>query len=137
MSNVFTSVIKLLIAVPVMALALVSCSDVKPLSPEEAVTQRAQGWLDALLDGNLEGAYAFTSPSYRQSATAGRYHARIEGAGRWTTGAVDRATCKDSVCEVRIIVEYEIPQMGVHNRRPLDYVWIEVDGQWWLYVSAQ
>lgn len=135
MRNLFGCAVRSALVLPILASLLVACAE--PLSPEEAVRLRAQGWMDALLAGDLEGAYGYTSPSYRQFATAGRYHARVEGAGSWDVGEVDTVECEDQVCQVRVIVEYEIKQMGVRNRRPLDYKWIEVEGDWWLYVPAK
>ncbi len=139
MRNILSPAIKFLVAVPMLAMLLSGCGDhnAEPMAPEETVRVRAQGWLDALLNGDLEGAYAYTSPSFRQFATAGRYHARVEGAASWDTAVVDKVVCDGPACEVRIIVEYEIKRMGVRNRRPLDYKWIEVEGEWWLFVPAR
>jgi hypothetical protein len=89
-----------------------------------------------LLGKDLDGAYAFTSPVYREFAKPGHYHARIAGAGNWTSAEVEKVECQEDYCQVRMIVEYEIKHMKVHNRRPLDYRWIEVDDQWWLYVPT-
>ncbi len=106
-------------------------------TPEDRVRERAQAWGDALLRKDLEAAFALTSPSYREFAEEGHYHARIAGAGNWTSAEVDRVTCTPDFCDVRMIVEYEIKHMKVKNRRPLDYRWTEVDGQWWLYVPLR
>ena len=136
MRNTVNSAFKFLLVLPVLAIVLlVACAE--PMSPEEAVRERAQEWLDALINGDLEGAYAYTSPSYRQMSTAGRYHARVEGAGSWDVGEIGKVTCEEEVCQVTSIVEYEVRQMGVRNRRPLDYKWIRVEGEWWLYVPAK
>jgi len=139
MRNILSPAVKLLLVVPLLAIMLLGCGDrnTEPLTSEEAVRLRAQGWLDALLNGDLEGAYGYTSPSYRQFANAGRYHARVEGTGSWDTGIVDTVVCDGPACKVRTIVEYDIKQMGVRNRRPLDYKWIEVEGEWWLFVPAR
>jgi hypothetical protein len=116
---------------------LPGCASLTPDNrpPEEIVAERAQGWADALLEGNLQGAYEFTSPSYRQFASVGRYNARIQGAARWTKADVDTVTCEPEVCTVRIWVEYSVPQLGVEARRPRDYRWVLSEGAWWLYVS--
>lgn len=135
MRNLFGRAFKPVLVLTMLVSLLVACAE--PLSPEEAVRVRAQGWMDALLNGDLESAYDYTSPSYRQFATAGRYNARVEGAVGWDTGEVDTVECEGQVCQVRFIVEYEIKQMGVRNRRPLDYKWIQVEGDWWLYVPAK
>ena len=104
---------------------------------EDIVKERAQSWADALLRKDLDSAFALTSPTYREFAKPGHYHARIAGAGNWTTAEVDRVTCEEGFCNVRMVVEYEIKHMQVKNRRPLDYRWAEVDGEWWLYVPTR
>ena len=62
MRNRLYPAIKLLVAVPMLAIMLSACGDYnsEPLAPEEAVRLRAQGWLDTLLNGDLEGAYSYT-----------------------------------------------------------------------------
>lgn len=102
---------------------------------EEQVRERAQAWADALLDNDLEGAYAYTSPNYRDFATVGAYHARIVGAGRWRTAEVTNVECSEDVCDVRLTLEYYARQVNVEVRRPRSYKWVKTDGQWWLYVA--
>lgn len=127
---------RLLLAITA-SLVISGCASITPdnRSPEEIVAERAQAWADALLEGDLSGAYAFTSPSYRQFASVGRYNARIHGTSRWTSANVDSVTCEPEVCTVRIWVEYSVPQLGVEARRPRDYRWVQSEGAWWLYVS--
>ena len=133
MRNMVSSAFKCRLVLPIVAIMLfAACTE--PLAPEEAVRQRAQAWMDALLASDLEGAYAYTSPSYRQLANVGRYHARVQGSGRWITGEVSNVVCQEHVCQVRVTIEYEIKRMGIRNRKPMDYKWIEADGEWWLYV---
>ena len=107
------------------------------LPPEEAVRLRAQAWADALLARDLAGAYAFTSPNYRQYASPGSYNMFVGGSASWTSAVVDSVQCEDEVCDVRVMIEYRLPQYKVSNRRPLDYKWLKVDGAWWLYVPAK
>ena len=121
---------------PVLAIMLLAaCAE--PLTPEEAVRQRAQGWMDALLEKDVAGAYRYTSPNYRQFASAGRYNARVAGASNWDAGSLDAITCEQNVCTVIFIVEYEIKKMGIQSRRPMEYRWVEIEGEWWLYVPAK
>lgn len=140
MHTILSPAIRVLVFLPALTLLLWACdSEIgRTPTPEEAVKERAQGWMDALLKGDLLGAYNFTSPNYRQFASAGTYHARVGGAGGWDTGTVDAVECEPQVCTVRYMVEYEIRRMGgVKNRRPLEYKWVELEGEWWLYVPAK
>jgi len=103
---------------------------------EEVVRERAQAWADALLDDDLKAAYQYTSPGYRSYATAGTYHARVAGAGRWKKAEVRQVTCVEKACEVTFTLEYRSPKAGADVRRLRQYRWINLKGQWWLYVSA-
>jgi hypothetical protein len=119
---------------------LTACTEQHSSSPEQTesiVRERAQAWADALIDGDLEGAYVFTSPNYRQIATSGGYHARVAGAAGWDTAKVDQIQCSEIVCKVKFIVEYRVEHMNVDVRRPLDYKWIEFEGEWYLYVPLR
>jgi len=107
------------------------------LPPEEAVRLRAQAWADALLAGDLQGAYALTSPTYRQFASAGLYNVLVAGSANWTSAVVDSVYCEEDVCDIRVMVEYQLKQYNMTNRRPLPYKWVKVGGDWWLYVPAK
>jgi len=107
------------------------------LPPEEAVKLRAQAWADALLAGDLQKAWEFTSPNYRQFSSSKDYSRFVLGSGRWKSAVVDSVECAEEVCDVTVTIEYEIKVMKINNRRPLDYKWVLVDGEWWLHVSAK
>jgi hypothetical protein len=123
-----------------MALLALGCSDSGEKhqeSPEEAVKLRAQAWADDLLEGDLQGAWAYTSPHFRQFSTSKDYSTYVLGSGRWTSAVVDAVQCAEEVCDVSIVIEYEIKQINSTNRRPLDYKWVRIDGEWWLHVPAK
>jgi hypothetical protein len=125
------------VAMAGLALVLSACSERQSSSPEQVegvVRERAQAWADALIAGDLEGAYALTSPNYRQIATSGAYHARVAGSAGWDKAQVDEIQCSDIVCKVKYLVEYRVDHMKVDVRRPLDYKWVEFEGEWYLYV---
>jgi len=63
----------------VLILACVTgCVIVAPQSTEEQVRQRAQARWDALVAGNVEGAYALLSPGARQARSLPAYRAMIK-----------------------------------------------------------
>ena len=120
----------------VAGLLVAGCASLGPEKPaEEQVRERAQAWADALLDNDLEGAYALTSPNYRDFASMGVYHARVVGTGTWKTAEVTNVECSEDVCDVTLMLEYFARQVNVDVRRPRTYRWVKSDGQWWLYVA--
>ncbi len=127
-----------------MALAMgalaTGCAEfgLKPgLPADEVVRQRAQLWADNLRADNIEGAWALSSPSYRQFSTWKQYYTFVQGSGRWTSATVDTVHCSEDVCEVSVMVKYEVKHMNMTNERALDYKWVKVDGDWWLHVPAK
>jgi hypothetical protein len=107
------------------------------LPPEEAVKIRAQAWADALLARDFDTAYGFTTPNYREYSSAQRYSSTVAGSLRWTAIEVDSVQCGEDVCEARVIIDYKIKRYGIESRRAVDYKWLNVAGQWWLYVSPR
>lgn len=105
------------------------------LAPDEIVAKRAQGWADALLNKDLQGAYEYTSPNYRSYASVGRYNARVAGTVVWDKAEVYKVQCDSELCDVWIMVEYTSQRTGVEVRRPREYQWVQVKGQWWLHVA--
>ncbi len=117
-----------------LALVLCGCSSLGPQkTDEEIVAERAQSWLNALLDKKVHRAWEFTSPGYRASSTPGAYMKHVAGAGSWKEAEVQHVECEEERCEVRYLITYELPQFGVKNTRPLNSVWIKVNDKWWLY----
>jgi hypothetical protein len=112
-------------------------SNKQGLPDEEQVRVRAQAWADALIANDLKGAYSFTSPNYRQYASAGRYNGLVAGRDSYISMVVESVTCGESVCDVRCLVEYEILRYGMKTQRLIDYKWVNVAGEWWLYVPPK
>jgi hypothetical protein len=123
----------------ILAVSVMGCAEDSPPpppTPEEVVRERAQAWADALLAKDLEAAYQFTSPNYRQFSAVGKDHARVAGAGNWREAEVTEVDCSEQTCEVQMIVKYYIPQLKMVNETRLEYRWVQLDGEWWLYVPA-
>ena len=105
--------------------------------PEEAVRLRAQAWADELLARDFQGAWEFTSPSYRQFTPVDKYKVRVLGSSRWTSAKVYSVSCEEDVCNVTLEVEYKIPRLNMNNKRALEYKWLETEGNWWLHVPPR
>lgn len=105
--------------------------------PQDAVRERAQAWLDAVMAEKFAAAWEYTSPNYRQFSSAEDYVSVVQGSARWTSATVDSVTCTEDVCDVGIMVEYKIAKLNVQNRRSLPYKWVLIDKEWWLYVPPR
>lgn len=106
-------------------------------TPEEVVAARAQAWVDALLANDHKRAYEYTSPNYRRFASAGRYYSRVAGISQWNSAVVDSVTCEADACTVMFWIEYEVPMQKLTVKRPREYRWTLIDGQWWLFVPPR
>jgi len=115
----------------VAILGLAACATV-PKTPEEAVAVRAQAYLDALLAQDIDKAYQFTSPGYRELNSLARYRLRIAGIGAWTADEVGEISCQEDVCDVELMVTYRLVRQRMENTRPLNHRWIKSDGNWWI-----
>lgn len=102
-------------------------------TPEAQVKKRAQGWLDALMAWDLEKALAYTAPAYRQRVSREQYGSRFVGVRNWTKASIQSVSCEPERCDVRIFVRYQMKRPKVENERPIDYVWIKLDGKWYIY----
>jgi hypothetical protein len=112
-------------------LTLGACATV-PATPEEAVAARAQAYLDALLSQDIEKAYQFTSPGYRELNSFALYRLRVAGVGAWRGGEVGAVSCQEDVCDVELMVTYRLIRQRMENTRPINHRWIKSDGNWWI-----
>ena len=113
---------------------LAGCSSIgTPKTAEELVAQRAQERLDALMVGNFEKAWEYTTPAFRQSSNISRYASRYVGVSNWTNAAVDKVACEEEKCNVTISVTYQMVRPNIENTRPLNEVWITAGGDWYIY----
>ena len=131
--NLFLSIKKSLLVSGFLlgVLSISACSD---LPPEEIVKERAQARLDELvINGSVAGALAYTTPQYQKMTTPERYHTRVQGAGMWTEAVVEQVGCEEDICNVKVIVTYQVPRTKTYNTTRLDERWIRIDNQWWLY----
>lgn len=115
------------------AILLQGCADNRPA--EEIVRERAQARLDRLMAHDVEGAYQFTTPGYRETTSADIFALRVAGVPNWTAAKVDTVACEAEVCHVRTQVSYMIQSMQMENTRPLDEKWLKLDGEWYLYYK--
>ncbi len=123
----------------VLGIVLVSCMSACASldvfqSPEERVAQRSQERLDALMARDMEKAFSFLSPAFRKTTTWQRYSAKYAGVTNWRGATVESVACQVDKCDVVVAIRYEMVRPKVENTRTREEVWIEVDGQWYIYA---
>ena len=118
------------------ALTLVGCAAFAPATPEHAVQQRATAYWKARVAGQVDKAYALSTPSYRKLRTEAQFKQQF-GAGASVEGAeVNKVTCEAEKCTAQIKISVKPALMGLKLdtiATYLDEVWLLEDGQWWHY----
>lgn len=120
-------------------LILSSCKKSEDL--ETSVNNRWQ----AVIENDLERAYEYFSPGYKNIETLLNYRNRIATAKinmNWTSGKYKSAQCKndtdtESMCKVQVQVgyTYTFPRRSMGTVETESVVvedWIQVDGKWHL-----
>ena len=126
--------IKLLLSLGA-AVLLTACGDPRP--PEEIVAERAQARWDALLAQDLETAYSYYSPGFRETTSLSEYRFDMSRRQlRWTGIEPPSAECGDDRCTVTVVVEYEVVAgpasfRGMRSIRGVSETWIRTEGAWW------
>ena len=114
---------------------LAGCVVAPPEPPEDAVRQRAQQWLDALMHFDIEGIYRFTSPAYRSAHSARFYAKNYAGRNMWKTAELGDVQCDAAhafgLCKVEVVVTYRGFNMKDEMTTVLTESWIEVAGVWY------
>lgn len=108
------------------------CAMLDSRPPEEIVKARAQLRWDALLKGDLDGAYGYLSPGSRAVNSADAYKSSIR-AGFWKAAAVEKVLCSGESCEVQTQIEYVV--RGSRVKTPLAETWIRQQGNWWYVLK--
>ena len=118
------------------SLLMVGCASLGASKPEDIVKQRSETFWAARVAGQMDKAYALTTPSYRKLRTLEQYQSQYaKGAGMKQVSVI-KVTCEPEKCTVRTKIEAAPPLMGVsvgtiatHS----DEIWLLEDGQWWRY----
>lgn len=122
------------------AIWLTAC--VSAVSPQQPMEERAMGRWDALLNGDLAGAYEYLSPGARSSVSSLQYQRSILlKPVQWKSAEYVEENCGESTCIVKILVKFSIRGAlpGVRSFDDEDIVtesWVRIDGVWY-YVPEQ
>lgn len=120
-----------------LVLSLSACSLLPAKTDSEQVEARSQERLDQLMAGNIEKAYAFSTPGYREANTLARFRAdHAAGVSRYVSAKVKSASCEQDACTVMVNVSYKyVSSIGSKPMivdRATQERWIRTDGQWWF-----
>ncbi len=127
------------VGIPVAAavvLLAAGCANLGSVKPEDAVKQRAENYWKARAAGQVDKAYALTSPSYRRVHTFDQFKMQFGNAAGIRGASVVKVDCEPEKCMVRTKVETTPALMGVSVgtiATHLDEIWLLEDGQWWRY----
>jgi hypothetical protein len=112
------------------------CAMLETSPPEEQVRERAEAFVTALRGGEREEAFSYTTPAYQSTSTPARLLSRYGGVATWTAAAVDDVVCDAVRCEVTLQITYRMVRPRIENTRPLQQIWVESGGQWYLYPNS-
>ena len=114
---------------------LSGCTGVPAQDTETIVRSRAQAWLDALMDFDIDGIYRFTSPAYQSAHSARFYSKKYAGRNMWRSAELGEISCDQAeafgVCTVKVIVTYQGFNMREEMTTALTETWVQIDGRWY------
>lgn len=116
-------------------LMLIACDSEPEVSPEQRVADRAAQRWQALIDKDLNRAYEFFSPAYRQAVSVERYKGSFGGSVIWQDAEVKTVKCGENVCDVTmmIVYKYNVRAASFESNKILEEKWILSDGAWWYF----
>ena len=130
------SLTALVLATGLLAGCASTLAPTAPATAEEAVSQRAQQYVDLVATRKYEAAYAYLSPSYRGLNTAEAYKGNFGTGARWIEPKVAKVECaSEDRCVVTVKLKVSVVARGF--TKPIDSTltetWLKEDGQWWYY----
>ncbi len=136
----FACAICLIKAVVVLGTAIfvVACTSLGTLSPEQSVKIRAQARWDAVISGNWEVAYGFTSPGYRESVDLFGYRSRLSGLIKFKSAEVVSVVCQEvDSCKAKVRVTFATLDGGFGDATTfVEERWLLDKGEWWQFLEA-
>ena len=118
------------------ALTLAGCAAFAPATPEQAVQQRATAYWKARVAGQVDKAYALSTPSYRKLRTEAQFKMQFGAGASVQDAEVTKVTCEAEKCttQIKISVKPALTGLKVGTiATHVDEIWVLEDGQWWHY----
>ena len=123
----------------VASLLLGACAALPQKPVEEVVKARVAAHQQARLENNLELAYTFTSPGYRETHPYKAYLGKMGPSIKRRAFDIKSVSCEGELCTVVVELSYSYGglaggKMGADTvmQRDMTEKWILVDGEWWL-----
>jgi hypothetical protein len=131
----------------VVSLFLTGCATPQPVGSEQwkesqraVLTERAEGRWNALIKGDIDKVYTYTSPEYRSVVSLQQYKGKYGHVITWRMAKVGNVSYDDStVATVSVEVTYrvDVPGTGgeaIETQKAVSEKWIYKDREWW-YTS--
>lgn len=118
------------------AVAILSACSTRPKSPELAVQERAQAYLEARVAREFNKAYGYLSPGTRAVLTFDAWRGNLPQAVVWKSAKVASVRCQaQDRCTVTNSVSYQTLALGqglITIPTAYDDTWLASNGEWWL-----
>lgn len=121
------------------AVALSGCASLSPSTPQEIVQKRATDYWQARTTGQLDKAYALSTPSYRKLRNEAQFRSQFGGGASIETAEVSKVECEPEKCSVQMKLGVKPAIIGMNfGIVPIyiDEVWVLEDGRWWHYQDV-
>lgn len=118
------------------ALTVVGCAALAPRTPEQIVQQRATDYWKARVAGQIDKAYAFSTPSYRKLRTPAQFKMQFGAGASVEHAEVTKVGCEAEKCTTQVKLGVKPALMGLKVGTIdtyMDEIWLFEDGQWWHY----
>jgi hypothetical protein len=106
--------------------------------PEIKFEDRVMGRWNAILTGDLAGAYEYLSPGYRSSVSSLDYQRSIlQKRVQWKNAEYIESNCTETTCKAKIYLDYvlygALPGVkSFEGRQAIQESWVLTDGNWYL-----
>jgi hypothetical protein len=105
----------------------------------KAVAERAEARWQALIKGDLDGAYAYLSAGSKATTPLDAYKRQIRP-GRWRQAKTGTVECEAEICKVTLQISYDEPRSDTNHpgmkgiETPITESWIiEKGSAWYVY----
>lgn len=117
------------------AIALAGCATTSQ-TPEQAVQQRANARWQALIKGDFDKAWTYTTPKFRSEVKQADYKERFSATNPWISAHTRAVECQPALCLAKMQLTLRNVVPGFAKSMPeittyFDEAWVREEGQWW------
>lgn len=124
------------LALTCAALVLGGCAAFAPATPEQAVQKRAGNYWKARVSGQVDKAYALSTPSYRKLRTPEQFKMQFGAGASVQSAEITQVTCEAEKCNTQVKLGVVPALAGIKMGTIytyLDETWVREEGEWWHY----